>query len=78
MFDTLPDEEKTLWHPHDYEVLSGQLVAPGLPDAAERALVEQLMNSYGKPGTLTHRPSRRPAWRSCASGRAKAHVVVQP
>src|SRR4051795_11586830 len=37
LFATLPDDEQPYWHPHNYEVLSGQLVAPGLPDAAEKA-----------------------------------------
>jgi hypothetical protein len=48
VFDTLPDEEKKFWHPHNYEILSGELVAPGLPDAAEKALMRKKMNSYGK------------------------------
>ena len=37
LFDGLPDEEKPYWHPHNYEILSGQLSAPGLPEPAERA-----------------------------------------
>ena len=36
------------WHPHNGEILSGQLVAPGLPDVAEHALMKAKMNSYGK------------------------------
>ena len=48
LFDTLPEEEKGYWHPHNYEVLSGQLVAPGLPEVAEKELMRLLMNSYGK------------------------------
>lgn len=47
-FEGLPNAEKADWHPHNYEVLSGTLVAPGMPDAQERALMEQLMNTYGK------------------------------
>jgi len=31
LFDGLPADEQELWHPHNYEILSGQLVAPGLP-----------------------------------------------
>ena len=31
-------DAKKLWHPHNYEVLSGQLTAPGLPQAAEHEL----------------------------------------
>ncbi|HYD16570.1 MAG TPA: DUF1264 domain-containing protein, partial [Candidatus Nanoarchaeia archaeon] len=36
------------WHPHNYEILSGELVAPGLPDAAEKELMRTKVNSYGK------------------------------
>ena len=36
------------WHPHDYEILSGQLVAPGIPGPVEHELMEQKVNSYGK------------------------------
>lgn len=48
MFNTLPEDEKKFWHPHNYEILSGQLVAPGLPDIAEKELMKSKMNSYGK------------------------------
>lgn len=48
LFDSLPQAEKKYWHPHNYEILSGQLVAPGLPDVAEEELMESKMNSYGK------------------------------
>lgn len=54
VFTTLPQEEQSYWHPHNFEVLSGQLVAPGLPDAAEKALCKQLMNSYGKTWHTWH------------------------
>lgn len=48
LFNQLPAEEKKYWHPHNYEILSGQLVGPGLPDAAEKELMREKMNSYGK------------------------------
>jgi hypothetical protein len=48
LFDTLPAEEKKLWHSHVYEVKSGTLVAPGLPEAAEHELMEKLVGTYGK------------------------------
>lgn len=48
LFETLPREERRYWHPHNYEILSGQLVAPGIPDVAEHELMEGKMNSYGK------------------------------
>jgi hypothetical protein len=54
LFDSLPEEEKPYWHPHNYELLSGQLCAPGLPEVAERALMKELMNSYGKTWHTWH------------------------
>ncbi len=48
LFKTLPDEEKKLWHSHDYEVKSGELVAPGVPDLAEHAFMKDLVTTYGK------------------------------
>ena len=48
VFATLPAAEKPYWHPHNDEILSGELVAPGLPDVAEKDLMRQKMNSYGK------------------------------
>lgn len=53
-FGSLPESERGYWHPHNYEVLSGQLAAPGLPAAAEKALMKQLVNSYGKTWHTWH------------------------
>ena len=48
LFATLPPAERAFWHPHNGEILSGQLTAPGIPAAAEKALMRLKMNSYGK------------------------------
>jgi hypothetical protein len=48
LFETLDGEEQQLWHPHNYEILSGQLVLPGVPDVAEKAALKKKLNSYGK------------------------------
>lgn len=48
LFESLPEEEKKYWHPHNYEILSGQLIAPGLPTMASQALMKSKINSYGK------------------------------
>ncbi len=48
LFETLPAAERAFWHPHNGEILSGQLVAPGIPAAADKALMRTKMNSYGK------------------------------
>lgn len=48
LFKGLPAEEKKLWHSHVYEVKSGQLIAPGIPDIAEHELMKKLVSTYGK------------------------------
>jgi hypothetical protein len=48
LFNRLDEEEKKLWHSHLYEVKSGSLIAPGLPDIAEHELMEKLVSTYGK------------------------------
>ena len=47
-FLRLPEDEKRLWHSHHYEVKSGQLVAPGIPELAEHAYFADLVSTYGK------------------------------
>lgn len=48
LFNTLPPEEKRLWHSHHFEVESGTLIAPGIPLIAEHELMEKLVSTYGK------------------------------
>ncbi|HVW86862.1 MAG TPA: OBAP family protein [Bryobacteraceae bacterium] len=48
LYDTLPQGEKAYWHPHNFEVLSGQLRLPGVPDIAEKQALKEKINSYGK------------------------------
>ncbi|PTL83217.1 OBAP family protein [Vitiosangium sp. GDMCC 1.1324] len=48
LYDTLPEDEKPYWHPHNHEILSGQLVAPDLPARAEMEWMRRQVNSYGK------------------------------
>lgn len=48
IFESLPESEKQYWQPHNGEILSGQLVAPGLPVKADHELMKSKMNSYGK------------------------------
>lgn len=45
-YQSLGGQEKQYWHPHNFEILSGELVAPGVPNDAE--LLASKMNSYGK------------------------------
>lgn len=54
LFNALPAQEKALWHSHVHEVKSGQLVAPGIPQLAEHALMEKLVHTYGKTWHTWH------------------------
>jgi len=54
LFASLPTDEKHLWHSHVHEVKSGQLVAPGIPSAAEHELMEQIAGTYGKTWHTWH------------------------
>ncbi|CAN6554957.1 unnamed protein product [Malus baccata var. baccata] len=45
---TLPDEEKPLWHSHEYEVKSGVLFMPGVPGVIERRDLEKVCKTYEK------------------------------
>jgi hypothetical protein len=87
LFDGLSEEEKRYWHPHNAEILSGQLAAPGIPQAAEKSLMKSKMNSYGKTwhfwntgqeGQLADKlPMGKPmlAWSFNRDGEANAGLV---
>ncbi|HZX76226.1 OBAP family protein [Lysobacter sp.] len=61
LFEQLPAKERAFWHPHNGEILSGQLVAPSLPDVADQELMRGKMNSYGKTWHTWHsRKGTRP------------------
>ncbi|OBV38718.1 OBAP family protein [Janthinobacterium psychrotolerans] len=59
LFQGLPPAEKTLWHSHVHEVKSGQLIAPGIPEAAEKALMQKLVGTYGKTWHTWHTDRRQ-------------------
>lgn len=59
LFKTLSDEEKKLWHSHVYEVKSGTLIAPGIPEVAEHELMEKLVSTYGKTIHTWHTDQER-------------------
>jgi len=55
IFRTLPEEERKLWHTHEFEVKSGMLIMPApvgvaapVWDAAETAEMEDVAPIYGK------------------------------
>ena len=41
LFNTLPEQEKKYWHPHNGEILSGQLVAPDIPRCSRKSIDER-------------------------------------
>ncbi len=47
-FATLPMPERQLWHSHQFEVSSGYLVEPGMPEGVDKEIMKILVNSYGK------------------------------
>ncbi|HEY0941911.1 MAG TPA: OBAP family protein [Steroidobacter sp.] len=54
LFAGLPAEEKHLWHSHVHEVRSGTLIAPGIPEVAERELMTKIAGTYGKTWHTWH------------------------
>lgn len=48
LFMTLPDDEKAMWHSHEYEVKSGMLFMPGIPGPIQRKDMEKVAKTYGK------------------------------
>lgn len=46
-FQTIPENERVLWHTHHQEVRGGNMVAPGLPNPAEKSAMQDLANTYG-------------------------------
>jgi hypothetical protein len=54
LFETLPLGEKRLWHSHAYDVKSGLLIAPGVPEGAEHAFMKEMVGTYGKTWHTWH------------------------
>ncbi|MCK6457663.1 MAG: OBAP family protein [Phycisphaerae bacterium] len=55
-YQSLPAEEKKYWHPHAYEILSGQLVAPDAPKMGDD-MFPGLINTWGKTWHTWRDPS---------------------
>jgi hypothetical protein len=85
IFDSLPLEEKKLWHSHNYEVKSGVLTAPGMADAAEKDLMKVLIGTYGKTWHFwqVDRGDKLPLgipqlmMAFTADGQAKANIIAE-
>jgi len=48
LYRTLPDSEKKYYHPHTYEILAGQLIAPAFTTENEDDLMKLLLTTWGK------------------------------
>jgi len=85
IFDSLPPEEKRFWHSHNYEVKSGVLTAPDMPNAAEKDLMKVLIGTYGKTWHFwqVDRGDKLPLgipqlmMAFTADGQAKANIVAE-
>ncbi len=56
VYQALPQDEKKYWHPHAYEILAGQLVAPDMPDLGDEAF-KGLITTWGKTWHTWRDPS---------------------
>jgi hypothetical protein len=54
LYQGLPEAERRMWHPHDYEVKAGLLIAPGIPQPIEHKLMEKLVGTWGKTWHVWH------------------------
>jgi len=48
IFQSLSEEEKKYWHPHEYEVASGLLVVPGMTKEEEKQFLQMARTTFGK------------------------------
>jgi len=48
IFKTLPDDEKKYWHSHIFEVKSGGILCPNIPNMVEKEVMKELIKTYGK------------------------------
>jgi len=48
LYRTLPESERKYYHPHTYEILAGQLIAPGFSTEKEDELMKVLLTTWGK------------------------------
>ena len=70
LYNGLPAGEKGYWHPHNFEILSGQLRMPGLPDVAEKEALKKKVNSTRYAHESQHRRGTQRSRRSHSSDEA--------
>jgi len=82
-YQALPAEEKKYWHPHAYEIMSGQLVAPDAPKMGDD-MFPGLLNTWGKtwhtwPDPTTGYPTGEPLlmWSANGDGQVRNDLVAK-
>ncbi|KFK31530.1 hypothetical protein AALP_AA6G124600 [Arabis alpina] len=48
LFESLSSEEQTLWHSHDYEIQTGLLITPRVPELVAKPELQNIAKTYGK------------------------------
>ncbi|MCI0460815.1 MAG: OBAP family protein [Gemmataceae bacterium] len=83
LYRKLPDSEKRYWHSHTYEVIAGLLIAPDLPKAAEKELMDKVLVTWGKtwhtwPDPKTPLPEGEPLlmWAATKDGQIPQEVLT--
>ena len=84
IYQSLSAEEKKSWHPHAYEVTSGLLVAPSLPEEEENKLMATVKTTWGKtwhtwPDPSTDLPLGQPAlmWAFTKDGQIRPELIAR-
>jgi hypothetical protein len=79
----LADAEKKYWHPHTYEVLGAQLIAPGMDAEEEMKFMKMVLTTWGKawhtwPDPRTPIPTGEPLliWSLTADGQVDEKVLA--
>lgn len=82
IYDSLPAEEKLLWHSHHYEIMNGLLTIHNAPPDCEEKLLNALVGSYGKtwhtwPDPKTKVPMGSPIlmWSATADGQVRPELI---
>lgn len=81
VYRKLPDTEKKYWHPHAYEILSGQLIAPDMPKLGDDVF-PGLLTTWGKtwhtwPDPTTPVPMGEPLlmWSANGDGQVSDEII---
>jgi hypothetical protein len=82
IYRSLPDEEKKLWHPHDYEIRNGLFTLPGVPADCEKKLLNGLYKTWGKvwhtwPDPKADLPLGAPVlmWSATGPGQVRSDLI---